>query len=257
MRHVEIGTTQQILLRRYPAIGNKKGVAWLLHGFGESGLCFNDLAQSKTLAEYELIVPDFPGFGASPFQQKWATFQSTAECLLELINQMTRSTKIFIVAHSLSGITATTVMEALGEQGLGLFNIEGNLVIQDAFFTGKTGEFTDDGEFKKFFVDWILKKAVTEPVFHRYAASLQFADPRALMNWGKPSGVLSETAGLRFAALPNKFFYWGNGTSPEAQSFLTRACIPNLNYGNGTHWPMITKPENCGTQIAKYFSSFL
>src|SRR5258706_725558 len=38
-----------------------------VHGLGESGLCFERLAQHPALAHLRHVVPDLPGYGRSPW----------------------------------------------------------------------------------------------------------------------------------------------------------------------------------------------
>ena len=41
-----------------------------IHGLGESGLCFEELARRPELKALRLLIPDLPGYGRSPWPAK-------------------------------------------------------------------------------------------------------------------------------------------------------------------------------------------
>ena len=73
----------------------------LVHGFGEDGEIWNDLAD-RLRNKFKLIIPDLPGSGKSPLiDTKWS-MEFFAECLMAILQNESISSTIMI-GHSMGG----------------------------------------------------------------------------------------------------------------------------------------------------------
>ncbi len=234
-----------------------QGAIWFIHAFGESGLSYKNLLTSKLGDHFNLYVPDFPGFGGSPLQPDRTSLEDAAQILIELINIASPTDDLFLVAHSVAGIIGTRVARALGPRVKGYFNIEGNLTAQDAYFSGQATKYTSGQQFKQDFSQQIYKMAQDNVALKRFFASVSFAHPDALMGWGQSSVQHSPLSGEEFAALAcPKLYYWGkNTTSEAAQHFIASTSLPNKQFTNSGHWPMINQPNQCADDILTFFMS--
>lgn len=236
---------------------NSKGDVWFFHGFGESGLSFIEAFSSPLRNNFNIYIPDFPGFGASPLQTSTVSLENSEELILRVLATISKNNKIFIVAHSLGSIIGTWICQELKSQAVGFFNIEGNLTREDAYFSGMARDYEDADKFHKNLLSHIYEKARNTPALQRYFASICFAQPVALLGWGKSAATHSETrkSGREFASLDcAKLYYWGIESTPEAtQNFIKTKSIPNKCFGKGSHWPMVEHPEQCYGDILAFF----
>ena len=78
----------------------------LIHGFGEDGAIWDDLAD-RLKDKFKLIIPDLPGSGKSPMVNKKESIESMADCIHEILkselaNASPKETAIMI-GHSMGG----------------------------------------------------------------------------------------------------------------------------------------------------------
>lgn len=252
--NVKLSIVDDMLLRQRTT-ADALGSIWFVHAFGESGLCYEELLTSTLGERFNLYVPDFPGFGVSPLQPNRTSLESSSQILIELINAISPRDNIYLVAHSVAGIIGTWAARELGDQAKAYFNIEGNLVAQDAYFTGQVAKHDSALRFKDDFVKQVYEMASDDVAFKRYFASVCVAHPEALMGWGKSAVHHSASAGDEFSALScAKLYYWGEKTTPEdKQQFIESACLPNLRFHDSGHWPMIDQPQRCSEDVASFF----
>ena len=234
---------------------------WFLHGFGESSLSFKEAFFSELVESYSLFVPDLPGFGVSPPQPERMSIEGATEVMLPLINGLSRNKAVLLVGHSLGSGIATRVARKLGETVKGVFSIEGNLTRSDGYFSAQAAEFQQADAFHRYFIDLIHNQAANSEVYQRYLASVRFASPEAMMAWGRSSAHLGESGrhGFDFVSLKcQKTYYWSMESTPEeTQDFIVKYDIPNTQYTGAGHWPMIETPDECYSEISRFFASVL
>ncbi len=219
---------------------------WFVHGFGESGLCFREAFSSPLAEGYNLFVPDFPGFGVSPYQPGQDTVQDSADLLERLIQKLSPRRPIVLLAHSLGGIIGTWLAAKL-DRVVASISVEGNLTKSDTFFSGLAAKADSPQEFHSYFAGEIYKKMAADLPLQRYYASLRLADPRALIAWGR-SGVAATgecRSGEEFAALKvKKCYLWGDKSTPkETWRFIEANSLPNRCFRGAGHWPMIDQTD--------------
>jgi pimeloyl-ACP methyl ester carboxylesterase len=232
---------------------------WFLHGFGESSLSFKEVFFSELVESYSLFVPDLPGFGVSPPQPERMSLEGATEVILSLINVLSRNKAVLLVGHSLGSVVATQVARKLGETVKGFFSIEGNLTRSDGYFSAQAAGFQQADAFYRYFLDLIYKRAENSEVHQRYLASVRFASPEAMMAWGRSSALLGDSGrhGLEFVSLTcQKTYYWSMESTPkETQDFIVKYNIPNRQYTDAGHWPMIETPDKCYSAINRFFAN--
>ena len=144
----------------------------LIHAFGDSGHCYEQVIAHPSLLGYRLIVPDLWGFGGSPARSDTQTVGEYSAALIRLIRSVCPNQSVGLIGHSIAGSMAVQVAEQIAPRVSGVFSIEGNLTPDDAMFTGKAADFEDARAFKAHFLAeiWELAKDADE-LRHYYSAS--------------------------------------------------------------------------------------
>lgn len=242
IRHNEITPSQQSI--------------WLLHGFGDSGLAYQEVFNSSINENLNVYVVDLPGFGVSPLHPEYLSIKSQAQLLTEIIAEETlQQQPVNIVAHSLGALIGTWICQELGEKINCYFNIEGNLTEADSYFSSKPLGFHTAEEFADSFYQEIFDHAQSDERYKRYYSSVRFAKPEGMRNWSKSSQeyVKENRCGLEFAQLScNKVYIWGDKDTPqETQNFITEQNIPDQLYKGVGHWHMVENAEELYRAILK------
>lgn len=216
---------------------------WFLHAFADSHLCFREAYAHLTSERIRILLFDLPGHGASPPRPQGLTVEEAAEVWADLIGSLSSSRRVVLVAHSMAGIIATRVAPMLRSSPTLVINIEGNLTLADAYFSGQAAVFDDPGRFYASFQSKIRERAKTDEALHRYSCSVQFADPRTLWTLGR--SVLEYPApGADYLSLTCPCIYYWDPVSSTADSkaFLARANLRHRETLGAGHWPMIGAP---------------
>ena len=80
MAEVEIQIVDQIFIRK-SLIASARADLWFIHGFAESSFSFQEAFRSPLAKEFNLYVPDLPGFGVSPPHASFKSLDSIVGCL--------------------------------------------------------------------------------------------------------------------------------------------------------------------------------
>jgi pimeloyl-ACP methyl ester carboxylesterase len=138
-----------------------------VHGLGADNAWFPDQFETYSLGEHSWIVPDLLGFGQSdkPKRQQAYGMENQAEKLMSLVVE--EDVKVLgILAHSMGGPIAVSLIENLARETdveiLGLFYLEGNLDINDAYLSGKIAA----SEFEEYI-----------PIFYRRLEKIEHENP--------------------------------------------------------------------------------
>jgi len=241
---------------RLNKIENPIGDIWLIHPFGESGLCYREAFESKLKNKFNIFVPDLPGFGVSPNNGTPLSIQQLTEKLKELINKISPNSNLYIVAHSVSGIIGTSLCKYFGEKINGYVSIEGNLTTKDSYYSSLPIHNSKEDFYRKYLTS-VIKNSVSREDFRRYLASIYFADIDSLFEWGKSTEkIISENKpGIEFLVLKcPKVYIWGDKDTPvETQKFIEEKKIPNIFLKGVGHWPMIEVSEKFYNLVNDFF----
>lgn len=95
--------------------GNSQGETILfLHGWSVSTEPYRD-SLNALAEEYWVVAPDLPGFGRSPYAGSLSSYQSYANCILFLVEQL-NSTQFQVVGHSFGGAVALALAAAVPQK---------------------------------------------------------------------------------------------------------------------------------------------
>lgn len=242
------------ILVRTRTVSRAQGSVWLLHAFADSGLAYRELMDTQFGLRFDMYAPDFPGFGESPLGEKGSSLEGASEALVELLETVSPSGPVYLVAHSLSSVIATRVARRIGERVRAVVSIEGNLTAEDAYYSGLAAGYDSAERFKTDFLREILDAARGNPAFSRYYAGVAAAQPEAMMGWGRSAARLGDSVGDEFRSLEcATLYYWGEADQPEhRRTYIETNDLLEMRYPGSGHWPMIDQPLRCSSDIAGF-----
>lgn len=243
---MKIMTVNNIFIRCSES-SKSRGDVWCVHGYGESGLSFAEIFDSKLANKYNIYVPDLPGFGVSPLIPSIKSVRDFANVLQKLITDISGRQKVNLIAHSLGSTIVSTLCAKLPEMVSSYVNIEGNLTASDVFFSGFAKKYDNPHELKQALLAHVLERAGSNESWLRYYASLRFANPSALSSIGR-SGVDftgEENSGVAFEKIGcKKIYIWGRQNTPKkTEDFIKSHNLNNYCFEECGHWPMIDNPD--------------
>jgi pimeloyl-ACP methyl ester carboxylesterase len=145
---LQIGKELQVAVQKRINDENTPVIAFI-HGYGSSKDFFRHAFTVPSLKQYSLIALDLIGFGESSKPENFNYQMSNqASVILQAINSL-KISKFHVVTHSMGGIVGLEMINQSPPQVLSFINLEGNLTIEDCFFSGKIVEHSFD-EFKDF-----------------------------------------------------------------------------------------------------------
>ena len=231
---------------------------WFIHAFGESGLSFKEAFDSSLTGQFNVFVPDLPGFGVTPCQGAPKTIQQLTRIMIGLIEDLSPSNKIYLAAHSIAGLIGTWICQHFQDKIGGYASIEGNLTEPDSYYSSLPIDY-DKEEFFKKFTSSVYEKARSRVDFRRYLGSIYFADVDAMMAWGQSvkDFVQGDRPGMEFLALDcPKLYIWGDKDTPLAtQKFIREHGVPNVYLEGIGHWPMIEVPGRLYDVVGSFFNA--
>lgn len=237
-------------LRERP-VENARHILLFIHGLGESGLCFEHLASREELDDCDLLIPDLPGYGRSPWTDGDAlSLNAHADTLAQWLRD--RGTgPVTLVGHSMGGVLACIFAEKHPDLTAAVIDVDGNKSPGDCVFSCQAIEYTLR-EFVASGFDTIRDKiyhvGIHDPAQRGYYASLCLADPRSFHLNSAELVSMSEARKMtdRLAALPMPKVYIAGvarGASPETHVLLKVAKVDVKNIEPSGHWPFIDQPD--------------
>ncbi|MEZ9520715.1 alpha/beta fold hydrolase [Vibrio splendidus] len=223
----------------------------LIHGLGESHLCFADALD--WLPNYNLVMFDLCGYGYSPASNISHSTESQAKRMLKALDQLNIH-DCFLLGHSWGGDASTLVCE-YDTKGIvrGFINAEGGLheesiilsqIIADTYSELSTDKFANwvkgEGFAKRFAMVWghgagvkylssvrrcepeVLGQTASE-IYGQHATQ----DIRGVVGWGQIYENLS---------IP-KVYFWGTDSlkrCERAKAFIST--LDNVSFEGANHW---------------------
>lgn len=237
----------------------------LLHGMGDSGLAFREVFESPDFKEWNLLVPDFPGYGRSSSSKDYS-FQIQIARLWRLIEHF-QIRSFVVVGHSMGGVLATLLCQSDQNARISkLVNIEGNLTPADLFFSNAAVAAQASGRF----LEWFNESFRKEEIYHhlgscyescrRYFASLSFSRPEAFLANAKE--LVSLTAAnngdteigelYSSVSIPKVYFYGTKSVTSESLRYLERKGLQSKGLAGCFHWPMIERQKEFYTLLHNF-----
>lgn len=233
----------------------------LLHCFADTGHCFAGICHGELSRRFRLIAPDLWGHGASPRRADVGTVVDYARALEGLIDRYMPARPIGLVGHSIASAIAVELAARLGERAAGLFSIEGNLIADDAFFTGKAADYDDPDVFKRSFLDQLWELGQASETLRHYHAGAVVADARTLWDLGRDAKRISEgdRLGQSYRAMSQpSLYYWSKESTPSpTREWIETSGIAHQTYTGTSHWPMIDQPEATADSMGRFFDTVL
>lgn len=184
----------------------------LLHGFASSGRLFDAAWDAAALAGYALLVPDLPGFGASPPAATSKVFEAGRALLAELLAP--RKQKLVFVGAGSGGSFGLELAREL-PQAAGWVGLDMPLRPWDAEELAEAALCDDIG-------DWMRTRVKTLSADPRPSARQQLgmllqADPASCRRLARELlERLAEDEVARLAALPCRRAWWQSRPDLEA-----------------------------------------
>ncbi len=253
---------------RYSGIDPAREMILFIHGIGESGLCFIETLTHPSLAEFNIVIPDLPGFGRSSEAETGDySLEAQASRIGELLDLL-EVESVHIVGHSMGGDIGTDFCERRSHAVRSFVNVEGNLTSADGFITRRAMEVERDGNFEEwlrgeFCHETVVGWAIDSPSVIRYLASIHMCRSEAFRRSAREICQLNRLApdgngsisGQRFMnlTLPRKCFCWA-AISEDSKLFLSKNSIPNREFPGASHWVMIDAADDFYAYVAEFVS---
>ena len=231
--------------------GATAGSIVLVHGLGESGLCFEHLFAHGGLATLNLFAPDLPGYGRSAWIASPESLAAHADRLATWIRRTEPPRPLALVGHSMGGVIGILLAERHAALLDVLVNVDGNLSPGDCVFSGRAVEFgLEDflaGGFERL-RDTVYRQGARECAQRGYYASMRLADPRQFHRHSRELVELSaaEDLALRMVRLEVASHYVAGvprGACRRSRELLDEAGAAWTAIEPSGHWPFVDQPD--------------
>ncbi|MEM9041041.1 MAG: alpha/beta hydrolase, partial [Actinomycetota bacterium] len=156
-------------------------------GFGDHGGMFESLDRTALGQRYSLIAVDLPGTGRSAALDRRLTVSAAADAVREVAVRAGAKT---IVGHSVGSIVASLVAPQTNSIDT-VISIEGNLTLDDAYFSGSAAEYESASTFRVRFLERLGAMAVDNPTLERYRDQIAIADAQSIWELGSDTDAWS------------------------------------------------------------------
>jgi pimeloyl-ACP methyl ester carboxylesterase len=253
----------------YRISGTGKPVV-LLHGFGEDGNIWNDLA-AKLAENFKVIIPDIPGSGKSEIlndDEKQISTDDYAKVIMHILNKENVTT-CTIIGHSMGGYITLAIAEKYPGilNGFGLFH---------------SSAFADNGEKKQARLKSIeFLKTNDSAAFLKTSIPGLFANkfkqehPDVIENLVESGNLFSSKALIQYyqamidrperievlkqTTLPVLFIIGEKDQAIPLQQSLTQCHLPSTSYvhilPNAGHMGMLEEKELCNNIVISFLNN--
>ncbi len=217
-----------------------------IHGLGCDATHYQAAFQHFLLREYQICVPDLPGYGGNAAVEKPFTLEEIANEFRRRLKNILRA-PLVLVGHSMGGALAQLILREPLERVAGFINVEGNLIGADCTFSRKAAS-VPYAQFVRERLPALLRMYRQHP----YGESVQHANPRVFYQHSADLVRLSDSEELlhQFLAMdiPRIYVY---GSENKHHPVLPRLQgIPKLEISRSGHFPMLDNPDEFYTAVA-------
>ena len=228
-----------------------------LHGFGSTKADYADIARHNALAGHKVLAYDAPGCGESQCTDLSALsipfLKATA---LEMLERSGIS-RFHLVGHSMGGLTALMLADAVPDRVLSFTDIEGNIAPEDCFLSRQIHDFpaSNPQTFFDAFIDRARNaSAWSSPLFAANLPNNVRVD--AVRPIFTSMVELSDNAGLmdRFLGLPcpKMFMYGGQNNTLSYLSHIAQNGVELAEIPQCGHFPMYANPPEMWRRLAMF-----
>ena len=244
-------------LRRKEAVGAPKATLVLVHGLGESGLCFERIWNDARLAPYTILSWDLPGYGKSAWAERPFSIQQHADFVRQQLDATPRASGVptVLVGHSMGGVIGQYLCEDqksdTGRLVDRLINVEGNISMSDCTQSAVAAAQSVKGwcaRGQDDMADVLYLEGVKELPSRTYYASVKMCDPATFHLNATELVDLSRREELaeRLGKLDVETHYVlgdPGGAGTHSQGLLRDAGVPVHGVSHSGHWPFVDNPE--------------
>ncbi len=254
----------------------KQTLLWI-HGLGESGLCFENIARHEKLSAFYHIIPDMPGYGRSFNQDKVLSIEETVTYLSDWLSAC-ETPPVVLIGHSLGGVIGQLLCEKHPEQVERFVNIEGNISLGDCSYS-KKAKGVGLEEFKRvtfpkmldeFYLSGCDCRQSSGEALRGYYTSCRLCDIDTFYRHSRELTDISETGKLaeRLANLKDKKPVYIHGTKDgvcqRSLELLNAAGVKPFSITDDDsrrsfvysgHWPFIDQPDKFAQTLAQLLKS--
>lgn len=240
----------------------------LIHGLGESHLCFADAID--WLPNYNLVMFDLCGYGYSPASVTSHSTETQAKRILKALEQL-KIDDCFLLGHSWGGDTSTLVCQH-DTKGIvrGFINAEGGVhaeniilskIIAEQYSQLSSDEFSKwvkgAGFSQRFCLSWGHGAGI------KYLSSVRRCDPVVLGNTASEIYAQHATQDARgvvswgqiYESLPiPKVYFWGTQSlsgCERAEKFIST--LNNVSFEGANHWVQ-NEPSKFYQEVDKFIT---
>ena len=228
--------------------GSDKPGMLCLAGFGDDATLFEPLLQTELARKVDVWPIDLPGFGGVD-ALKETSVRSLAQFVASEVQR--RQAKV-IMAHSVASIVATVAVESLHAPLPLIVSLEGNLTVDDAYFSGLAADFEDPTQFKAAFLEKLAKIDDERGVIARYRARVATSDPQALWQLGRDakSFSLQQAPGERLRRSADVVYIYNPENCPAASlKWLAAQPLDGVVVDGASHWATIDQPGSVAKAV--------
>lgn len=231
----------------------------LIHGLGESGLCFEDTFEEPALDGFNLIVPDLAGYGRSSSSAVYS-FDAQLARIGRLLSHFDIG-KLHVLGHSLGSDLAILACQTVAARAATLVILEGHLTYSGVFIANQAAAAHERGEFRQWWHSGFRESMVYEqwgadslPI-RGYYASLRFARPEAVLENALELVSRREFGDIYCGLpMPKMFCYGTKSVTQPALDYLVEHQLESQSF-EGAHWFMLDQPAIFWKFLARFLKT--
>jgi len=246
---------------RHSTIYSERPTVLCIHGLGESGLSFQELAVELYQREMNVVVPDLIGYGRSSAAEDAGgyRFDSQIDCLWKLINDKFGLSEVVLVGHSMGGDIGTLMCAGEPNRVRKFINLEGNLTEADTFICSSAVRASEVGKYD----DWFQSNFVGQPAsasLRRYYASVRFSRGEAFLENAREMHDRNRAAadgspgeiGSTYASLSVPRLFCWHALNDSTQAFLIDQKLANEEIDSESHWMIVEQPKMIAATVRQF-----
>ena len=233
---------------------------WLIHGFTECSDSLQGVFETSIAEQFNIFIPDLPGFGKSSFEGKYLDLNNVITLLEQLIATYSSGKPLIILGHSL-GATIATILTAnllASSENVTLFiNVEGMLVEDrvDARSLTKAQEFESANEFVEYMCSRLKASAESNSYLNRYLENIIKSDPNIIHAWAKTSTEMLAENNVDFiyrGLSCKKLYIHGEQTMSRLElEHVKKVDYERVIIKGAGHWPMLERPNEFWGKVSE------
>ena len=251
------------LFVRERAPASPRGTVILLHGLGESALCFEALLREPRLAAWRLVAPDLPGYGKSAWPEQPIDFAETVDRLEAWMMALALPPAV-IVGHSMGGVLGADLARQAPERVRAFVNVEGNITLDDCTLSADAEAYSVDAFLNRghaTLIDGIAEQGRNDRALRGYHVSLRLCDPRQLhrdavelVARSRAGGLAGETAAVDAPVI----YVLGDprGTGAASRARLDQAGVAWRAISPAGHWPYLDQHDAFVTLLTTFLDRY-